>query len=911
MPSTTVSILLPEQHSPIPDALRAALITAGAAKVEGVSSSEAVSDATHLVVLPSSNAQKEIENIKGRIKAGKPVLAIGEAAPEVLCVLHPEVAPIETPPEAVRKWHRMASDGRCTMLKPGTAYFEYSAQSLRSVPVGWPAAWTEDGDNSLVAGVEKDSLVAVLFSPEKSGGYGRSFLSRWIRHTSPNPPPSKEVRRKGQVAGLLVVSADGVQVGMALDKIPYASLRSSTLPTAWEAAGCDYFTILAEPNAAERVAEVVAWCTSNCTLPVMCQALSHTDVKGIISAGASSVLAEVGSPGFKAIEQAVAEHSDPFALVPLVSARPAGEASDVESASLFSITSQVGDDVKEWEWVASRSSFDVASFRKEMEGVANPFANMVLMLHGDGGEAYTRLLSQISDVLPSAPTEVWIAGPQMGLSNMVELMGSSNVLNVVRYPMQCGAAPAKVKGAMLAANIDIRTDPSGMQYGSTNIQCVVPCLEVSNAGVTSITADGPQKLPGTLEDHIAAYSVVGEITVLNIDASLNLAKGAEATRAALLPLFKKYRIRVGGGVRGVDDALDILNEGASKVIVGYHHKDLLPSLPRDRVVVSIDAVLSSNKGEDKNDMGTWVTQDGMAVQDAVTEVTEHAGHVLLTFLEPASPGLDLAFVKQMASACKAAKADLTVAGPICTKQAIAVLDDMGVECHIPTAVLGNVDRPLPISSAITSIIKSDRLDGLFATVVVDEANGRPLGMCYSNLESIHQAITRRRGIYWSRQRGLWVKGETSGDVQQLVSVGVDCDRDCLQFVVKQSGTGFCHRQQHTCFGPAKGLDKLMHTLQQRMVDAPPGSYTKKLFNDSKFLGSKLREEADELAESPNADNCAFEAADLLYFAMTRCTAMGVGLSEIQSNLDFKSRKVKRRPGNTKPQYVKKEGEKTG
>lgn len=90
---------------------------------------------------------------------------------------------------------------------------------------------------------------------------------------------------------------------------------------------------------------------------------------------------------------------------------------------------------------------------------------------------------------------------------------------------------------------------------------------------------------------------------------------------------------------------------------------------------------------------------------------------------------------------------------------------------------------------ITATITSDRPDRLYPTVVTDE-RGVCLGLVYSNAESIHESLRIGRGVYKSRRReGLWIKGETSGDWQDLISVSWDCDGDCLRFMVRQKGDG--------------------------------------------------------------------------------------------------------------------------
>lgn len=98
---------------------------------------------------------------------------------------------------------------------------------------------------------------------------------------------------------------------------------------------------------------------------------------------------------------------------------------------------------------------------------------------------------------------------------------------------------------------------------------------------------------------------------------------------------------------------------------------------------------------------------------------------------------------------------------------------------------------LPAHLLITAGIRSDRPDRLFPTVVCDE-HETCLGLVYSNEKSIEKALKLGRGVYYSRSRqDIWVKGESSGDTQELISIRLDCDADALQFIVRQSGKGKC------------------------------------------------------------------------------------------------------------------------
>uniref|UniRef100_A0AAV1UKT1 Phosphoribosyl-AMP cyclohydrolase domain-containing protein n=1 Tax=Peronospora matthiolae TaxID=2874970 RepID=A0AAV1UKT1_9STRA len=201
--------------------------------------------------------------------------------------------------------------------------------------------------------------------------------------------------------------------------------------------------------------------------------------------------------------------------------------------------------------------------------------------------------------------------------------------------------------------------------------------------------------------------------------------------------------------------------------------------------------------------------------------------------------------------------------------------------------------------AFVQCLRTDRPDGLFTTVVADEA-GVALGLVYSSAESIVAAVSSGRGVYYSRSRGgLWKKGESSGNTQELIRIDMDCDSDALRFTVSQTGTGFCHLNTRTCWGHDGGLRALESMLFSRHEDAPPGSYTKRLFDDTELLRSKLVEEAQELAEAESVSDVAGEAADVMYFAMVRCVAAGCKLSDVEKMLDQRALKVKRRPGNSK------------
>ena len=234
---------------------------------------------------------------------------------------------------------------------------------------------------------------------------------------------------------------------------------------------------------------------------------------------------------------------------------------------------------------------------------------------------------------------------------------------------------------------------------------------------------------------------------------------------------------------------------------------------------------------------------------------------------------------------------------------IAALDAMGVDAQVGMALYKD---HLHLADALCAPLTSDRPDGLWPTVIVDE-HGVALGLAYSNLESVRAAVDELRGAYHSRSRGgLWVKGQTSGATQELLAIDLDCDRDALRFTVRQAEPGFCHEDTRTCWGPDAGITRLARTVAARHQTAPEGSYTRRLFEDPALLEAKLLEEARELLGATGPEEAAWEMADVLYFALVAMRARGASLEDVGRELDRRTRRVRRRTGDAKPGALEQE-----
>jgi phosphoribosyl-ATP pyrophosphohydrolase len=382
------------------------------------------------------------------------------------------------------------------------------------------------------------------------------------------------------------------------------------------------------------------------------------------------------------------------------------------------------------------------------------------------------------------------------------------------------------------------------------------------------------------------FSRVGEIAVVDLDAALGDGDHTEL----IADLCRRHRCRVGGGIRDEATARAWLDAGAHRIVIGTAAEpELLSKLPRERVIAALDA----EHGEVV--VHGWRTKTGRAVAERMHELRDHVSGFLVTFVEHEGRlgGTALDRVAPLVEA--AGDARVTIAGGVTTAAEVAELDRLGADAQVGMALYtGRLD----LAEAFAAPFVSDRPDGLFATVVCD-AHDRALGLGFSSLESLRHAIEHGVGALWSRKRGLWVKGQTSGATQRLIDFAVDCDRDALRMRVEQAEPGFCHEGTWSCWGELGGLPTLARTLASRVHDAPEGSYTRRLLDDPHLLAAKLREEAEELSEAETPEDIAWETADVLYFALVAMVRGGVPLSEVEAILDARSRKVSRRPGHAK------------
>ncbi len=369
------------------------------------------------------------------------------------------------------------------------------------------------------------------------------------------------------------------------------------------------------------------------------------------------------------------------------------------------------------------------------------------------------------------------------------------------------------------------------------------------------------------------FAYAGEIAVID----LNAATGAGTNETVARELLASAPCRVGGGIRDEAAAWRWLEAGAAKIILGTAAQpDLLRRLPASRVIAALDAIDGEVVVEG------WRTRTGRGVIERIAELRDYVGGFLVTFVEREGGmgGLPIERIAPLVEAAQGRR--VTIAGGVRDASDIARAAALGVDVQIGMALYSGA---VSLADAIWATVSPDPATGLAPTVVADE-RGAVLGLVYSSKESVAAAVESGSGVYWSRSRGtLWIKGETSGDSQELISIRPDCDGDALLFTVCQRGRGFCHLGARTCFGETGGLAGLERRLRDRAANPHPKSFTAKLLADPSLLRAKLVEEAGELADATSRDDVIWEAADSIYFTLCAMARAGVKIEEVEREID--------------------------
>lgn len=368
------------------------------------------------------------------------------------------------------------------------------------------------------------------------------------------------------------------------------------------------------------------------------------------------------------------------------------------------------------------------------------------------------------------------------------------------------------------------------------------------------------------------YGRFGEIAVIDLDAAMGNGNNEEL----IAKICKIASCRVGGGIRDVDKAKKMLALGAKKIIIGTAaNEEFLGKLPKDKVLVAIDSK------DGKVATHGWTKSIDATPLDFVKRFNNLCSGYLYTIVEKEGMmgGTDIEAIKAIRSATTK---ELVAAGGISTVDEIVELQKLNVSTQLGMCIYtGKVS----LEDAFVKCLDFEKRFGYLPTIVQDYDSKQVLTLAYSSPESVLQALKTGKGTYFSRSRKeIWVKGETSGNTQELVSARFDCDKDALLFFVRQKGNA-CHLGRYSCFGDKEfSVGELYNLLLDRKRLMPDNSFTTKLFKDDFFLKRKIMEEAFESVNFEQGDGLEWEAADLAYFMLTFMAKHDITPQDILNNL---------------------------
>lgn len=395
---------------------------------------------------------------------------------------------------------------------------------------------------------------------------------------------------------------------------------------------------------------------------------------------------------------------------------------------------------------------------------------------------------------------------------------------------------------------------------------------------------------------IADFDKYGEVAVIDLDQALRHTdeKGNTKNTELLKHLLRHGNVRVGGGIRDVKKARELISLGAEKVIVGSAAwnpapkagesvlnttflEELVAAIGKQRIIISVDAI------NGKIAVKGWTETVDIPLIDGAKEAEKYCSELLFTCVEKEGcmQGTDMDSCRALR---EAVSCRVVAAGGVNSLEQIVELEKLGCDVQLGMALyIGKVS----LKDSFIGCLNFEKVDGMIPVIAQSPA-GEVLMMGYSNKEAFEKSFETGKLTFFSRTRNkLWTKGETSGHFLELVKMRADCDRDTVLATVIPHG-GVCHTGSFTCFGSEpdekSSLERLYGIISERFANPRPGSYTATL--DAKRVREKVMEEAEELTDDAESkDEVIWEAADLLYFVSVLMYKEGVTWQDVYNELD--------------------------
>lgn len=334
------------------------------------------------------------------------------------------------------------------------------------------------------------------------------------------------------------------------------------------------------------------------------------------------------------------------------------------------------------------------------------------------------------------------------------------------------------------------------------------------------------------DELIAEFDKYGEVAIIDLDQALrNTDENGNTKNTELLKkLLKKGNVRVGGGIRDVKKAKELISLGAEKVIIGsaaWNAKagadsavaelgrsksveqnagavrqvqrpsilnvefleELVAAIGKERIIISVDAI------NGKIAVKGWTETVDISLIDGAKEAEKYCSELLFTCVEKEGcmQGTDMAAVKSLRDAVSCR---VVAAGGVNSLEQVCELEKMGCDVQLGMALYTGV---VGLKDSFIGCINWEKCDGLVPVIAQSADTREVLMLGFANKEALEKTFDSEKLTFFSRTRQkLWTKGETSGHFLEVVKLRADCDRDTILATVIPHG-GVCHTGSWTCF----------------------------------------------------------------------------------------------------------------
>ena len=357
-------------------------------------------------------------------------------------------------------------------------------------------------------------------------------------------------------------------------------------------------------------------------------------------------------------------------------------------------------------------------------------------------------------------------------------------------------------------------------------------------------------------------------------------------RSIIKNLAQKYHIFTGGGLRSLNDIEDMLKSSVRRCVLATGDDSLLIQIPKQRLIVEISINEQSEvliHGRHTNTHINIITRIHQLIQIGV-----HAISITFVQTEGHLSGIPRKQIQELMVQIPEDIRKIYIAGGIST------LDDLEFLWSFSRVIpqLGSAiwKNKLSIGTIFNSMINFD--DNGIVTAIIQDVNGLVKGLCYMNRQSIEQTCQQRKLYRYSRKlKRVIMKGETSGDIQQIIKINLDCDSDSMLITV-DAKYPFCHTGDHTCFNLQTSVKANIATIADHIkTKINSDSYSGVMQRNPQLALAKVMEEFWEIMAS-DQDNQICECSDLFVHLVMYLNGIGVTMEDIFNELNARRWAIK-------------------